>query len=189
MESASGVGPVPAPVPAHGVESALGVAPVPASASPPASPSAASGPTPEERLRAARRKAERLIGVRERSVAELGLRLAQAGFEEALVAQVVGEAQAAGLVDDGRFARLYIEGKKRSGWGRSRIEQGLERFGIEPGCHEGCPAASFSDDDELERARACLERFRSRAKDPQAARYRHLLSKGFSPQIARRAVL
>jgi regulatory protein len=145
--------------------------------------------TPEEQLQSARKKAERLIGVRDRSEAELRGRLARAGFDESVVERVVSEALSVGLVDDDRFVRLYVAGKKRSGWGCLRIERELTRYGIELACREGYPQAFFTDEDELNRARACLEKLRVRAKDQRAAQYRHLLSKGFPTRIARKALL
>jgi regulatory protein len=144
--------------------------------------------TPEDRLQGARKKAERLIGVRDRSETELRGRLARAGFDEPIVERVVSEALSVGLLDDDRFVRLYIAGKKRSGWGRLRIERELTRYGIELGCREGYPGAFFTDEDEFDRARACLEKHPVRAKDQRAAQYRHLLSKGFSAGIARKAL-
>jgi regulatory protein len=147
-----------------------------------------SGHTREEQLHEARRKAERLIGVRERSEAELKGRLKRAGFASSIVEQVTAEALAAGLVDDRRFTELYIAGKKHSGWGQPRIEQELKAYGIELSHYEGYPEVFFSAGDELARASACLTGFSSRAKDLQAARYRHLLSKGFSQQTAWQAI-
>jgi regulatory protein len=142
----------------------------------------------EEQLRQARKKAECLIGVRDRSEAELRERLNRAGFQGFIVEQVVNEALAAGLVDDSRFIQVYVASKRRSGWGRVRIEQGLRRYGIELGRHGGYPGEFFPEEDELERACTCLENFYSRAKDQKAARYRHLLTKGFSPETAWKAL-
>jgi regulatory protein len=146
------------------------------------------GHTREDPLREARKKAECLISVRERSEVELRERLKRAGFKDAVVEQVIGEALAVGLVDDSRFVELYVAGKKRSGWGQARIERELRRYGIELQQQGSYPDEFFSEEEECERAFACLEGFRSRAKDQEAARYRHLLSKGFSQQVAWRTL-
>jgi regulatory protein len=69
-----------------------------------------------------------------------------------------------------------------------RIERELERYGIELRYRAGYPEEFFTDEDEIERASACLARLHSRAKDQEAARYRHLLSKGFSPTTAWKAL-
>jgi regulatory protein len=150
--------------------------------------SVTSGLTPEEQLLGARKKAERLISVRDRSEAELRGRLGRAGFDEQVVERIVSEARTVGLVDDARFVRLYIAGKKRSGWGCVRIERELKRYGIELRPSAGYPEAFFSDEDEVDRARLCLTRLRSRARDQQSAQYRHLLSTGFSPTTAWKAL-
>jgi regulatory protein len=142
----------------------------------------------EEQLQQARKKAECLIGVRDRSEAELRERLRRAGFRDLIVEQVMNEALAVGLVDDRRFIQVYVASKRRSGWGRVRIEQELRRYGIELGRYGGYLEEFFSEGDELERACACLEGFYSRAKDQKAARYRHLLTKGFSPETAWKAL-
>jgi SOS response regulatory protein OraA/RecX len=144
----------------------------------------------EEQRYALRRKTERLINVRDRSEAELRGRLRNAGFDEGLIDGELSRLLLAGLVDDERFTRLYIAGKKRSGWGRIRIERELGRFGIDLREREGYPERFFCEDDECERASACLARFclRSRAKDPQAAQYRFLLSRGFSMETTRKAI-
>jgi regulatory protein len=142
----------------------------------------------QEQLQEARKKAERLLSVRERSEAELRDRLARAGFDEPIIDRVINEARSVGFIDDARFIRLYIAGKKRSGWGRLRIERELTRYGIELRCRAGYPEEFFTDEDEIERASVCLARHHSRAQDKEAARYRHLLSKGFSPTTAWKAI-
>jgi regulatory protein len=141
----------------------------------------------EEQLQQARKKAECLIGTRDRSEAELRERLRRAGFQDSIVEQVMDEVLAVGLVDDCRFVQVYVASKRHSGWGRIRIEQELRRYGIELRQCEGYPEEFFPEGDELERACACLESFCSRAKDQNAARYRHLMAKGFSPEIAWKA--
>jgi regulatory protein len=142
----------------------------------------------EEQLRQARKKTECLIGVRDRSEVELRERLRRAGFQDFIVERVTNEALAAGLVDDRRFVQVYVASKRRSGWGKIRIERELKRYGIELGRYGGYPGEFFPEEDELERACACLEGFYSRAKDQKAARYRHLLAKGFSPETAWKAL-
>jgi regulatory protein len=142
----------------------------------------------EVQLKQARQKAECLISARDRSETELRKRLERAGFEKSIVDQVIDEVLAVGLVDDKRFIQLYLAGKKRGGWGRVRIEQELRRYGIELHRCEGYPEEFFSEEDELERARACLEGFHSSAKNQEAARYRHLMTKGFSAETTWKAL-
>jgi regulatory protein len=148
----------------------------------------AGGPDTELQRREARKRTERLVNFRDRSELELRQRLQRAGFPEAVVEREAQAAVAIGLVDDLRFTRLYIAGKKRSGWGRSRIENGLRRYGIDLRDTEGYPDAVFSSAEELERACLCLEGFKTAAKDSRKAAFRRLLSKGYSLEVAQRAV-
>ncbi|MDR1422235.1 MAG: recombination regulator RecX [Coriobacteriales bacterium] len=137
---------------------------------------------------AARAKTERLITVRDRSEQELADRLRQAGFPGAIVTAEVARAVTVGLVDDERFTQLYIAGKANKGWGQQRIVREIKRFGIDLEHADGYPEAFFDEADELSRALICVERFRSRAKDPRGACFHKLLSRGFSTEVARRAL-
>jgi regulatory protein len=142
----------------------------------------------EEQLYEIRKRTERLLAARDRSESEMRDRLTRAGFSEKVVEREVSLLVASGLVDDKRFTSLYVAGKRRSGWGRFRIERELGRFGIDLKHCEGYPEEFFCDTDELERATDCLARFRSQAKDRYAAQYRFLASKGFSADIIRKAL-
>ena len=142
----------------------------------------------EEQLKEAHKRTERLINVRDRSSEELRHRLLIAGFSEAVVDHEVKRALSSGLISDDRFMRLYIEGKKRNGWGQKRIEAELKRFGIEIRLHEDYPECFFSEEDEIKRAKECLARYHSTAKDQWAAQYRRLIFRGFTTDIAQKAL-
>jgi len=134
-------------------------------------------------FQAAEDKCVRLLAVRERSSQELRTRLHDAGFSAETVQELVDRLQLAGLVDDQRFCHLYVESKRRQGWGMQRIHKALRVFGIEL---EDYPDLSieYSDEaDELQRASEALLRYRGRARDAYTARYRFLITKGFSPTI------
>jgi len=139
-------------------------------------------------LREARKRTERLINTRERSSTELSQRLSKAGFADAIVECEVDDALAKGLVDDERFAQLYIESKKRSGWGQRHIEAKLRLFGIDIKSFEGYPERYFSDQEEAHLAEEYVERFHTTSKDPRSACFRRLINRGFSQEIAKRAV-
>ncbi|MDR1015940.1 MAG: recombination regulator RecX [Coriobacteriales bacterium] len=140
-----------------------------------------------------------LISYRERSTKELVERLSRAGldargrgeprFSAAEIERAIARATQAGLVDDKRFAELYIRSKQASGWGRRKIENGLSRAGIKLAEEPGYPDAFFDSDDlELDRAKNDLAHYHSHAKDQYGARLRHLLSHGFSYDIAKQAI-
>jgi len=142
----------------------------------------------EEQLREARKCTERLINVRERSSVELGRRLQKAGFADDIVEREVKDAISAGLIDDERFAVLYMQSKKRGGWGRNHIEAKLRFFGIDIKSFEGYPERFFSDEEEAKLAQEYLKRFHTSSKDPRAACFRRLTSRGFSFETAQKTV-
>ena len=144
--------------------------------------------SPEEQRREARKRTERLINVRERSSVELGRRLQKAGLSSEIVEHEVRDAISAGLIDDERFALLYIQSKKRGGWGRNYIEARLRYYGIDIKAFEGYPERFFSDEEEMQIAQEYLERFHTSSKDPRAACFRRLTSRGFSYEIAQTTV-
>ncbi|MDR0888946.1 MAG: RecX family transcriptional regulator, partial [Coriobacteriales bacterium] len=78
--------------------------------------------------------------------------------------------------------------KVSAGWGRQRIERELEKLGVDVQRYDGYPDDFFEGEDEFERALAELEKYHPRAKNERDARYRHLLSKGYSADVTRRAV-
>ena len=94
----------------------------------------------------------------------------------------------AGYISDERFAHALVNGKARLGWGRGRIEWELRRFGIDILTLEGYPAAFYEDEDDLQRAVGVLIRFHTRSKNMREAQYRHLVNKGFSADIAQKAL-
>ena len=142
----------------------------------------------DSQLHEARKKTERLINVRDRSSAELMSRLLHAGFSGDVALQEVQDALITGLIDDERFMRLYVESKKRSGWGQHRIEAELRRFGINIRLCEGYPESFFCENDEADRALGCLRRFNTKSKNWQAACFRRLISKGYSVETAKKVV-
>lgn len=130
----------------------------------------------------------RLLISRERSVHEVRSRLAEKGYEAAVVSEAVGRAQSCGLLDDQRFAQSYLKDKIRLGWGKRRIEQELYRFGIKIEDIDGYPEAFFTEESQVESALRALSRHHSRSKNPRQAAYRYLMGKGYSPSIVSAAI-
>lgn len=110
----------------------------------------------------AREKAFKLLAVRERTRNELTNRLLQSGFSKATVSKVVSSLEAAGLVDDKRFVRLWIE--QHMGfdpvWG-PRLREELRSKGVNPEVIEEVLSSDFAEVDELAFALKVLERKRS----------------------------
>ena len=130
----------------------------------------------------------RLVAARERSVQESRKRLLEKGFNAEAASIAVERALGCGLLDDQRFAQGLIKDRLAAGWGRRRIDADLYRFGIAKDSVEGYPEAYFSDDEQLELALTALKRHRTRSKNPRQAAYQHLISKGYSSDIASAAV-
>jgi regulatory protein len=134
-------------------------------------------------FQAAEDKCVRLLAVRERSSQELRSRLHDAGFSTDIIQALVNRLQSTGLVDDQRFCHLYVESKRRQGWGMQRIHKALKVFGIELEDYADLSLEYSDEGDELQRASEALLRYRGRARDAYTARYRFLITKGFSPTI------
>ena len=79
----------------------------------------------------ARERALRLLGLRDRSRREIGMRLRQAGFEPGVIDETVEWLAGLGYLDDRRFAGAYAAEKQRSGWGSRRIRAELAAKGVE----------------------------------------------------------
>jgi regulatory protein len=141
-----------------------------------------------EEYQAALRKTEQLLVTRDRSEGELRQRLEQAGFTALVIEPLIERAVETGILDDARFSSAYVRGKLHLGWGRRRIEAEIRRFGVTLTAMDGYPEAFFEGDSELQRAVAALAHFHSNAKNQQQARYRHLIFKGFSAEIAQKAL-
>jgi regulatory protein len=131
--------------------------------------------------------AYRYVDRRERTVGELSAHLSERGVEECVAGQAVAALQEGGLIDDARFARLFVEDKRAlDGWGTERITRALRTRGVG---RDDITAALAGDapDDERERALTLLRR---RWPDPPVdprARERALgvlLRKGYESELA-----
>lgn len=149
---------------------------------------ASEGAFDDREFKKAMTRAQRLLTVRERSSHELFSRLASAGYPDTVCQEVVSRCVRTSLIDDERFARVYVTNKKHAGWGRSRILRGLRQAGIDPCSYPDVLEDSFDEDDELGRAISLLERHRTSSSNPYRAHYAYLMRKGFSSEVSSRAV-
>ena len=113
-----------------------------------------------------------LLRVRERTPKELHRRLLDAGFEEEVVRGAVDAALRCGLVDEGR----------------SKIMARLRDDGVSSWAIEACSELFATPEQEYERAMHELSKRSVRSKNPRATLTRRLLQKGYSPELANRAV-
>jgi regulatory protein len=118
------------------------------------------------------------------TVAELRRKLARKEFDEAAIEHGIERCTAAGLLDDERYARAYVESRVRRGHGAQRIRQDLAQRGIDRELiaqllaeHEedGALDAAAVDAARRKFARVDLEDTQARAKA-----MRWLCSRGFS---------
>jgi regulatory protein len=109
---------------------------------------------------------------RDLSPAALAAKLEVRGVEAAEAADAVERLQAAGYVDEDRFARVRAESLAERGWGDAGIRNDLERQGCRADAVE---AALGLLEPERERARALVARF---GTGPRTAR--RLAAKGFA---------
>jgi regulatory protein len=128
------------------------------------------------------------LGRRERTVAEMRLRLERDGTGLEAIDLVLDELMADALLDDARYARLFVEDKRTlEGWGSERIERELRARGVDRELVAGALGASDSEEGELDRALALLRR---RFPDPprdRRARDRALgvlVRKGYDSEVA-----
>lgn len=121
-----------------------------------------------------------LVDRRDYSVKELSDKLRQDGYREEVVDDCVRRARDAGLVDDARFADVFIRTKVSAGWGARRIERELSHRGIEASELPGWPYEYLDPDDERERARELAERHHVSGKNQLQKMVRYLVGRGFS---------
>ena len=147
--------------------------------------------TPEARLQHARDVAWRALDRRDRTEAELRVRLADKRVEPALVEQVLGELREGGYVDDRRYAERFAEDRRRlDAWGSDRIERRLLELGVARE-HVAAAVRARGAQGELEAAVALLER--RLAAVPESARERDralgiLVRKGYDLELAHDAL-
>jgi regulatory protein len=142
-----------------------------------------------EQLTLAHEAALRLLDHRERSAAELRLRLKEKGFGPEAITREIARLQETGLQDDGRFAERFAADAGRRGLAARRIQGELQRRGID---RELAATASAEDpDDEESRARELASTRGARMSGlPPDVRYRRLLGllarRGFEPEVCRK---
>jgi regulatory protein len=131
------------------------------------------------------------VARRERTVAELEALLERKGLAPAAIEAAVTELAAAGVLDDLRYARRFIEDKRSlERWGSERIAQDLRRRGVEASVVENA-LSRRERGAELEAAVELLsERLPGVPRDdPGRDRaWRLLVRRGYEPELAYEAV-
>lgn len=140
---------------------------------------------PEPSLKA---RALRHLSRREHSRAELARKLAEHEPDAKVIQQLLDQLQAQGWLSDERFAESLVRAKANR-YGVRRLRADLQARGVS--AESASKALLDHPVDELERARAWWTRkFGQAPLSPQdrARQMRHLLSRGFEPDVVRRVV-
>ncbi len=151
-------------------------------------------PTPSADRDAAMRVALRLLSVRARSRQEVVERLRRRGFPSVVVAQVVQDLTARGLVDDHAFALQRARARVLSRHLSPRwLKSELRDKGVADEIVEATVRQVFQEIEEDEVARAgALKRLKTLGNASSAVVQRrlaaYLLRRGFSPETARRVI-
>lgn len=130
----------------------------------------------------------RLVDRRDYSSKEASDKLREDGYAPSCIERVLGRATSSGLVDDSRFADVFIRTKVSAGWGTARIGRELSRRGIELSQVEGWPHEYLDVSDEPQRAYELVSTRRIPSKNAYPKLVRFLAGRGFSLGEATQAV-
>lgn len=118
----------------------------------------------------------------------------RSGFSNETAQKVLSSLEAAGIIDDKRFARLWIEERIRFDpvWG-PRLRAELRARGVDPEDIEDVLKSDFADVDELELAREAMKRkYRLYSRFDPSKRFGRLAAllrrRGFSHQAIERVL-
>lgn len=129
-----------------------------------------------------------LVSVRERNIKEVKERLKSCDFSPEEISDAIESAVRTGIIDEERYASAFIRGKISSGWGKNKICQRLTADGISSEIIQNCSNLFLSQDEEYNNALKALQKHPCTSKNPYASYMRRLISKGYSYDIANRAV-
>lgn len=124
-------------------------------------------------IRRAREDAYRLLEHRQRSIAEIGGRLARKGFPADIVEEVIAGLEQVGLLDDSDFSRRWVRSRMaQRPMGRRALTWELRQKGVSDDLIDEA-LREISDEDELEAAlHLARRRLKKDAGDPAAEKRR-----------------
>ncbi|RMF53792.1 MAG: recombinase RecX [Bacteroidetes bacterium] len=143
----------------------------------------------------ARTAALAYLAHRPRTEAEVRRKLAEKGFDAAVVEDVVARLHDLGYLDDAAYARSYVQARFSSrGYGPQRLRAELRRRGVDPAHAQAALDDLLDDDAVLEEARRhARRRWEQLAGEADHRRKRkklsdYLVRRGFSYDTVRRVV-
>lgn len=125
-----------------------------------------------------------LVDRRDYSTKEAADKLRQDGYPSGVIEAAVGHAVEVGLIDDRRFADVFVRTKVSAGWGQRRIAGELRRRGIEVDDLPGWPYEYLDPEGERERALEVAQRHHVGGKNRRQKMARFLVGRGFSAAVA-----
>jgi regulatory protein len=130
---------------------------------------------------------------RSHSEGELSKKMARAGYSPQEIEPTLSFLAERGYLNDAAFAlEVARASAERKHWGPARIQQKLKSLDLSENDIKGALVESFPEGEEEAAAKRALERFRRRGgpggERGRARAYRHLLGRGFSPEVAHRLV-
>lgn len=132
----------------------------------------------------AARRLEDLLNRRDYAVGEAKAKLVDDGYAPSTIDDVIERAQRGRLLDDKRFADVFIRSKISAGWGSGRIERELSRRGVDVREISGWPEDYLDAGEEHGRAYELASRRRLTGKNDYAKIVRFLVGRGFSMRDA-----
>ena len=146
----------------------------------------------ESHYKEAMRRAGRLLASRPRTIHEMGLRLAAAGFDESTVGRTIDRLIELRLLDDSEFARQWVTERAlgRGRAGEALIDELAQKGIAREAAEEAVAAAGIDEEAQAkELALRFLPKVSDKPLDRQAeALLSRLLRRGFSHEVAREAV-
>jgi len=127
----------------------------------------------------------RMLSIRAHCEQEMKNKLRQKKFSASNIVKIIAECKRLDLIDDAKFAKLYIAELKEKGAGRQMIKVKLSKKGVSWELIEEELELSFSKDDEFEAAKIALQKKMpslKRESDPRKRKeklYRYMASRGF----------
>jgi regulatory protein len=124
---------------------------------------------------------------------ELSMKMKRAGYSPPEIEVTLSFLKERGYLNDAAFAREVARSSaERKHWGPARIQQKLRALLLTENDIQGALVESFPEGEEEAAARRALKRFEKRGGPGgvrgRARAYRHLLGRGFSPEVAHRLV-
>ena len=150
----------------------------------PSSFSELAGAVDDACLRCAYERLRRLVDRRDYPCKEAAEKLRLDGYPKSTIEQSIQAAIMARLLDDDRYADVFIRSKLSQGWGPRRIQRELTSRGIELSEVRGWPDQYLGDKDDYERAFEVASTKRLSGKNPYAKLVRFLCARGFSTGVS-----